>query len=287
MHTPIEPVAARTPGVPAGDEGPGVGLVPDRAPGATDGAGAPRRARSSRSRRRIGADLVAAAVFAVAGAMFVAGATASRDGDLRVDNTGTLRDSIAARGEANVGLHEQLDLLAGQVEQLRAQSDAGPALDVTTQQIDALAPMVGLTPMRGPGVTVVLDDADAPDVLPDGMTGDDYLVHQEDVQGVVNALWRGGASGMTVMGQRLISTSAVRCVGNTVILQGRVHSPPFVIEAVGDVRSMEAALDADEAVRFFREWAGEIGLRYEQIPSRELVLPAYSGPLLQQYAQVV
>ncbi len=52
---------------------------------------------------------------------------------------------------------------------------------------------------------------------------------------MVNAMWRGGASGVTVMGQRLISTSAVRCVGNTVILQGQVYSPPFVIEAVGDV----------------------------------------------------
>ena len=51
---------------------------------------------------------------------------------------------------------------------------------------------------------------------------------------MVNALWQGGARGIQVMDQRLISTSAVRCVGNTLILQGRVYSPPYRITAVGD-----------------------------------------------------
>jgi len=34
---------------------------------------------------------------------------------------------------------------------------------------------------------------------------------------VVNALWAGGAEAMTIMGVRVISTSAVRCVGNTLL----------------------------------------------------------------------
>jgi uncharacterized protein YlxW (UPF0749 family) len=87
------------------------------------------------------------------------------------------------------------------------------------------------------------------------------------------------------MGQRLISTSAVRCVGNTVILQGRVYSPPFVIEAVGPLPELEAALDAEPAVRFFREWADVVGMRYEQVPLREVVLPPYNGPLSPQFAR--
>ena len=37
-----------------------------------------------------------------------------------------------------------------------------------------------------------------------------------------------------LMDQRVISTSAVRCVGNTLILQGRVYSPPYVITAIGN-----------------------------------------------------
>ena len=53
------------------------------------------------------------------------------------------------------------------------------------------------------------------------------VVHQSDLQAVVNALWAGGAEAMTIAGQRVIATSAVRCVGNTLLLNGEVYSPPF------------------------------------------------------------
>ena len=49
---------------------------------------------------------------------------------------------------------------------------------------------------------------------------------------MVNALWAGGAEAMTIMGERVIATTAVRCVGNTLLLHGRVHSPPFTVAAI-------------------------------------------------------
>ena len=57
---------------------------------------------------------------------------------------------------------------------------------------------------------------------------------------MVNALWQGGAEAMMLQDQRVISTSAVRCVGNTLILQGRVYSPPYVITAIGDRGAMRS-----------------------------------------------
>jgi uncharacterized protein YlxW (UPF0749 family) len=240
-----------------------------------------------RRRRVRWPDLVAGGVFALAGAMFLASATASEDGILRLDRTGGLRDAITARAEQNIALQGDIDQLSAQLAALASQDDPGVALERTQEQIAELAPVVGLTEVVGPGVTVTLDDAEAPNPLPDGLTGDDYIVHQQDVQGVVNALWRSGASGVTVMGQRLINTSSVRCVGNTVILQGQVYSPPFVIEGVGDLDRMTTALDEDESVQFFRQWAQVVGMRYEVKTTRELVLPAYTGPLLTDDAVVI
>lgn len=46
-----------------------------------------------------------------------------------------------------------------------------------------------------------------------------------DAQAVVNAFWAGGATGVQIMDQRPIATSAVWCVGNTLILQGAVCAP--------------------------------------------------------------
>ena len=232
-------------------------------------------------------DLVAGAVFAIAGALFIASAAASRDGTIRVDSTGGLTDTISARSEANGDLALQVDALTVQLAVLQEDTTPGSAIERQNERLAELSPAVGLTEVRGPGVTVTLDDATAPNPLPEDMTGDDYIVHQQDVQGVVNALWRGGASGLTVMGQRLVNSSAVRCVGNTVILQGQVYSPPFVIEAVGDVDRLTSSLDTDESVQFFRQWAGVVGMRYEMAAARSMVLPAYSGPLVVADVQVV
>ena len=51
---------------------------------------------------------------------------------------------------------------------------------------------------------------------------------------MVNALWSGGAEAMTIQGQRVISTTAVKCVGNTVVLHGIPYAPPYVISAIGN-----------------------------------------------------
>lgn len=218
--------------------------------------------------------------------MFVASGMASSSGDIRTDSTGGLRDAISARAQYAATLTTEVSELSEVVQRVRETSDPAPALERTLNEIAELSPAVGLTEVTGPGVTVELNDATPPDPMPDGMSGDDYIVHQQDIQGVVNALWRGGASGVTVMGQRLISTSAVRCVGNTVILQGRVFSPPFVISAVGDIASLEYELANDPSVQLFRQWSDLVGLGYKQTPFASGTLAAYTGPLSVSYANV-
>ena len=102
----------------------------------------------------------------------------------------------------------------------------------------------GVVPVSGPGLVVTLNDAPRDAAVPAQAGPDDLVVHQQDVQAVVNALWSGGADAIMLQDQRVISTSAVRCVGNTLILQGRVYSPPYSITAIGDVPKLRAALGA-------------------------------------------
>ena len=140
--------------------------------------------------------------------------------------------------------------------------------------------------MTGPAVEVSLTDAkNVPDPLPDGFTVDDYVVHQQDVQAVVNALWQGGAEAMTLMDQRVISTSAVRCVGNTLILQGRVYSPPYVIRALGDPLALRAALDSSPAVQIYRQYVDAVGLGYDVQTRPQRTFPAYAGSINLQFAR--
>jgi uncharacterized protein YlxW (UPF0749 family) len=179
--------------------------------------------------------------------------------------------------------------LRGEVEGLTggiAGYDAGVAQQqAAASQQQAAA---GLTQLRGPGVTVRLNDAPRrPDgSRPAGASPDDLVVHQQDVQAVVNALWAGGAEAMSIMGVRIISTSAVRCVGNTLLLDGRVYSPPFSITAIGDASRLQRALDDSPGVRLFRKAAVDFGLGYDLKVEGDVTVPAYQGSLTLHSARV-
>ena len=139
--------------------------------------------------------------------------------------------------------------------------------------------------MRGSALEVVLDDAHrTADSLPDGVTADDIVVHQQDVQAVVNALWASGAEAMMIQDQRVISTSAVRCVGNTLILQGRVYAPPYRITAIGDTDRMQRGLDGDAAISIYKDYVDAFGLGWSVKTPGTVEFPAYSGSVDFQFA---
>jgi uncharacterized protein YlxW (UPF0749 family) len=82
----------------------------------------------------------------------------------------------------------------------------------------------------------------------------------------------------------VISTSAVRCVGNVLILQGRVYSPPYVIRAIGDQRRMRSSLERSSALRIYRQYVDVLGLGYEVSSQNRLTMPGYDGVLDLRYA---
>lgn len=162
-----------------------------------------------------------------------------------------------------------------------ADGDVSPLVDATLDQVKALAPAAGLVPVVGPGIRVSMSDAprDSDGNYPAGVDPDDLVIHQQDVQAAVNALWAGGAEAMMIMDQRVLTTSAVRCIGNTLLLQGRTYSPPFVITAIGDAASMSAALDREPGVRLLLQYVDKYHLGYEVTPVDQVELPAYDGAI--------
>jgi uncharacterized protein YlxW (UPF0749 family) len=230
--------------------------------------------------------VLAPAVFAVAGLLFATSFQAARGTDLRSDRglpgliEAANRD-VAAKSAAIENLQRELDALTA------AAVPSTSGLAPLTGTINLLAPVVGTRPVNGPALTVTLTDSTRTLAnLPPSVRPDDLVVHQQDVQAVVNALWRGGAEAMMIQDQRVIATSAVRCVGNTLILQGRVYSPPFVISAIGRIDSLTEALDKDPQVTVYKEWVDAVGLGYRVTTQARATFPAYSGPVSQSLAKV-
>jgi uncharacterized protein YlxW (UPF0749 family) len=221
-------------------------------------------------------------VLLLAGLLLTTSATTAKGTDLRDDRRPELTNLIAQRKRDVAASKARAGALRGDIEDL-TRGQAGTDDRVADQRArgDAFQAAAGLTALHGPGLTVRLDDAPrrADGSRPPGARPDDLVVHQQDVQAVVNALWAGGAEAMSIMGVRVIATSAVRCVGNTLLLDGRVYSPPFEITAIGDVAQMQRALDGAEGVQLFREAADSFGLGYQVKTEADVTVPAYDGSI--------
>ncbi|HEX2706083.1 MAG TPA: DUF881 domain-containing protein [Candidatus Lustribacter sp.] len=231
--------------------------------------------------------LVVPIVFAVAGGLFATSFTTARGTEIRSigrDLPNQVRDATRTVEEKTrrvAGLERQIDTFTADLVPSDGQ------LAAIARQSETLALGAGTRTVKGPGVTVRLDDAPRRlDSLPAGMTADDVVVHQQDVQAVVNALWSGGAEAMMIQDQRVISTSAVRCVGNTLILQGRVYSPPYVIAAIGPREALLASLEASPTVQIYRQYVDAVGLGYDVTSPGSATFPAYAGTVKLQFARV-
>ena len=244
-----------------------------------------RSERNPGTRRARPALSVAAvvAVFAAAGLLFATSAETARGTQLRADRTdvaGLVRSEEAAR-DAKA---RQVAALSAEIEQRTAAEAAvnGQVAALRTRS-SILAPAAGLSAVSGPGVVVTLDDAPSTQPRPAGALPDELVVHQQDVQAVVNALWAGGAEAMTLMDQRVISTSAVRCVGNTLILQGQVYSPPFRVAAIGNPAQLRAAMASSPTIPIYLQYVQRYGLGW-QVQDSQLVMPAYAAPVTLRFA---
>ncbi len=223
-----------------------------------------------------------------AGVLFSTSAETSQGTDLRAGRRLQLAQLIGERNNSVKALDAQLRELRRQLDQAtHAESRRDVGVAVAQHEADGLRPPTGLSRLRGPGVVVSLDDAPrrSDGSLPAGASPDDVVVHQQDVQAVVNALWAGGADAMTIMGQRVVATSAVRCVGNTLLLQGRTYSPPFLIAAVGSPTALGTALSREPGVNLFRQYVDAYHLGYRVETKGDLTMPAFDGSLSLVYAR--
>lgn len=223
-----------------------------------------------------------------AGLLFTTSAKTADGTALREDRRPKLAQVVNEERDRVTASQQKARELAAAV---KSQTDAlartdGP-IRAESERAEQMEPAAGFTALHGPGLTVRLDDApQRSGDRPDGVRPDDLVVHQGDVQAVVNALWTGGAEAMSIMGVRVLSTSAVRCVGNTLLLHGRVYSPPFVITAIGDPTAMQQALGASDGVRLFKDAVEHFQLGYQETVEKDVTIPAFEGSSALRSAKV-
>lgn len=216
-------------------------------------------------------------VAALGGLLFAANARLAQDTSvLSVRQPQNLAQMVADGSNRVTDLNLRVTDLTLEVEGL-AGAIHTPEISENAETMVRESSAIGFTAVTGPGITVTLDDAPASSQNIPGVVPDDLVIHQQDLQAVITALWAGGAEAMTLMGERVTMTSAFRCTGNVLLLHGRVFSPPFVVSAIGNPQTMEAAVMASEGVQTFLGYASWLGLGFNLAPEADLTFPAYHG----------
>jgi len=227
-------------------------------------------------------------MFLAAGAMFVVSALNSEGSDLRPDRSSDLSSVVSDERRDAEALQTRVAQLHADVQRLTSELN-DPVVDQAIAKVDELKGPAGLDPVTGPGLTVTLADSPKAVAQTSSQPPRYLVVHQQDIQAVVNAMWKGGARAVVLQGQRVVSTTGIKCEGNSVVIQGVPYPQPYVIEAVGDVGELTSALAADDYLQVYREQADDpaIDVGWDLDIEDELTAPAYDGLLDLSYATPV
>lgn len=185
-----------------------------------------------------------------------------------------------------VQLQKTLQSLRQEASQFERNAAAADGLlsDYTRQETQ-FKKLSGLTEEKGDGLAIVLADATT---IPSNADPNDYIVHNTDLQAIVNALWAGGAKAISINGERLVGTSAIRCAGNTILVNSNLVGSPYQITAIGEIKRLNDFLFKDESANvFFKNSASELGIVVELRESADIVIPPYKGGFGVEFAKIL
>lgn len=97
---------------------------------------------------------------------------------------------------------------------------------------DRAGSLAGYTAVAGGGVAITLGNAR------DGSA--DGVVRDEDLATLVDGLWAAGAEAIAVNGIRLTAASGIRTAGSAILIHDRALRPPYRIEAIGDMNTLQS-----------------------------------------------
>lgn len=170
-------------------------------------------------------------------------------------------------------LEDQVTLIRQELGNLQNQRSEGQLKELQAQ-LKASQMAAGLVPVKGMGIIITLDDNN--EGLKANPTDDPnkYIIHYESILNIISELKAAGAEAIDVNGQRIITTSEIRCVGNVILVNTTRLAPPFVIQAIGSPKLLYEMI-ANREVEILRSSQYPVSVK----EADEIIIPAYKGDL--------
>ncbi len=193
-----------------------------------------------------------------------------------------LQISLIEEQTKNADLYEQLQVYRRELElYTQIASEAGGYTQILSEQLTQAQILGGLVDVYGEGIVITMTDSVV--VNNYGFDENNFLIHDEDILRVINELRDAGAEAISINGERILSTSEIRCSGSTVSVNNKKYSAPYVIQAIGSAKELEGALTMRRGVvDILSEWGIEVVI--EQ--SENIKINAYDGVITQKYAKI-
>lgn len=198
---------------------------------------------------------------------------------LRRDGTpqrpGQLIEAYRSAKAANTTLRAQVTDLQRKLTTYEYQISKGTGASQTlNKELQDVKFMAGLTAVEGPGVIVTLRDSKKRVVGESIAPALEAIIHDSDIRNVVNEMRVAGAEAISVNGQRLTSTSAIRCAGSVILVNGVNVAAPYELKAIGDPKTIDGALRMPNGIAdSFIAYPDMIDISQEE----KIIVPAYDG----------
>lgn len=176
-------------------------------------------------------------------------------------------------------LKENYDESQKIVEEYKTNSSTNDTLISSMKsELEQSSILAGLTDVKGEGVVVTLEDS-----TDTTLSQEAGLVHDTDLISVVSELKAAGAEAISINGQRVIATTAIRCVGPTIQVNSIKVASPFYIKAIGNSKYLESALNIKNGVASSLK---SYGIKVDIETDKSITIDKYDNTLKFRYAQV-
>lgn len=150
-------------------------------------------------------------------------------------------------------------------------------------QLDELRIYAGTTAVKGPGIIITLDDTGSVKESPiNDSDASLKLVHDTDLQTLVNELRGAGAEAIEINDERVTAKTSIRCVGSTIQVNLKTAAAPFVIKAVGKPDTLYGAVNMPSGALYYPR---AVGIAVTVTKKEEIKIKAASNLVPLEYAK--
>lgn len=193
----------------------------------------------------------------------------------RIEEVAQKLDSVTQERDA---LAEEVISLREKLNNVRKNDQAMADLQEELQKANMAA---GLTPLEGAGIILTINDI--PRNLQPDEDPNNLLVHDTDLQTLVNDLKASGAEAISINDQRITAMSEIRCASTLILVNTRRVGPPFVIKAIGNPDMLESGMTIKGGwLNIMKQWGYQIHMQ----KSEKVQIPAYTGTIRFEYSSL-